>query len=72
VKKAVKKTDSELDKRIRAQAARLAKRAPVAVPEHVHTWGTAYKSSSGRKVCTTCGHVTDKPFDTLGVGDSKQ
>jgi len=35
-----------------------------------HKWGTAYRSSGGRRVCVRCNYVTDKPFDTLGVGES--
>lgn len=58
----------DIDKRIREQAERLAARPNVTAPCE-HAWGTAYKSSSGRKVCTKCGFVTDKPFDTLGVGE---
>lgn len=57
----------ELDARIAAQAERLKKQPQPEGCEHV--WGTAYRSSGGRKVCTKCGFVTDKPFDTLGVGD---
>ena len=34
-----------------------------------HVWGTAYKSSSGRVVCTKCGYVTDAPFEALGVAE---
>ena len=60
-------SNAELDRMIAQQQARLAKRPE---PGHVHTWGTAYQSSGGRKVCTTCGFVTDKPFETLGVGES--
>lgn len=59
----------ELQDAIERQAARLAKRpAEQAVCEH--TWASAYKSSSGRRVCAKCGIVTDKPFETLGVGES--
>ena len=34
-----------------------------------HQWGTAYKSSSGRKMCVKCGYVTSAPFTALGVAD---
>lgn len=34
-----------------------------------HEWGTAYKSASGRKVCVKCGHVTEAPFEALGVAE---
>lgn len=57
-----------LDRMIQAQRERFA--AKPEVPRVcVHEWGTAYKSSSGRRVCVKCGFVTEKPFDTLGVGE---
>jgi hypothetical protein len=58
----------ELDKRIAQQQERFAAK-PITADPCVHQWGTAYKSSSGRKVCVKCGFVTEKPFDTLGVGE---
>lgn len=58
----------DLDKRIAAQKERLDSRGDLSVACE-HEWGTAYKSSSGRKVCVKCGHVTEKPFDTLGAGE---
>jgi hypothetical protein len=58
-----------LEERLAAFAERMAKRPePKREPCH-HQWGTAYKSSSGRKVCVKCGFVTDKPFDSLGVAE---
>lgn len=58
----------ELDRRMQAQRDRLARR-PSKTPACEHEWGTAYRSSSGRKVCTKCGFVTDAPFEALGVGE---
>jgi hypothetical protein len=52
-------TNDELDARIAAQQKRFAER-PAPQPDPCqHQWGTAYKSSSGRKVCVKCGFVTD-------------
>lgn len=62
-------TLKELDEKIAQQQRRLDAR-PVAVEACQHEWGTAYRSSSGRKVCVKCGHVTDKPFQSLGVGEA--
>ena len=58
----------DIDAMITRQRERLEAR-PDSTPTCVHEWGTAYRSSSGRRVCVKCGHVTDKPFATLGVGD---
>jgi hypothetical protein len=58
----------ELDARIAAQRDRLSLRPDPAPPVCQHEWGHAYKSSSGRKVCTKCGLVTDPSFESLGVG----
>ena len=58
----------ELDAMIERQRVRLAAK-PEPTPTCEHEWGRAYKSSSGRRVCVKCGFVTDKPFDTLGVGE---
>lgn len=56
-------TKEELDSRIAAQQDRLTKRGDPPAPKHVHRWGTAYKSSSGRRVCVDCGYVT-QPGET--------
>jgi len=40
-------------------------------PDGRHDFNTAYKSSSGRRMCIHCNVVTDKPFDTLGVAEGK-
>lgn len=58
----------ELDQRIAQQKARFAEK-PITDAACTHEWGTAYKSSSGRRVCVKCGFVTDKPFETLGVSE---
>ena len=60
-----------LDRLIAAQRERLANRPQPKPKPHVHQWGMAYKSSGGRRVCVECGHVTDKPFETLGVAESE-
>ncbi len=62
----------DLDNQIRKQQERLKHRAEPEKTPHVHIWGTAYQSSSGRRVCTECGFVTDKPFETLGPGESEK
>lgn len=61
-------TKLELDLMIEAQRKRFAEK-PQETKTCEHVWGKAYNSSCGRKVCTKCGFVTDKPFETLGVGE---
>lgn len=61
----------ELDQMIEAQRERFRKRAEdsVAITKAqaviygmcMHRFSCFYQSSSGRKVCTKCGYVTDRP-----------
>jgi hypothetical protein len=62
-------TNDEMDALLEQWRERTKDRVDPKPEPHVHRWGTAYNSSSGRRVCVECGFVTDAPFEALGVGE---